>query len=172
MCKHLLPRPGQVMSVVCSSYISNGVWYFTLSIMLIKVGGNVYHDVDLSKGEWFEYDVKGSCPVSISKMKLVFEVVKTWSRGWCLGSVCIVPVNQFLVIKIDYWLPLTWTLRFTVFSVVLDYLLSWLPIMEVWYKLNDLLLGAAAVSFGNSGVFTLQKLTINYEWRWSGEVPL
>lgn len=42
-----------------------------------SVEGTVYENVDLSEGEWFEYDEKGSCPVSISKLKSVFEVIKT-----------------------------------------------------------------------------------------------
>lgn len=39
--------------------------------------GTVFENVDLSGGDWVEYDEKGSCPVSISNLKSVFQVIKT-----------------------------------------------------------------------------------------------
>ncbi|XP_074317332.1 uncharacterized protein LOC141653463 [Silene latifolia] len=38
--------------------------------------GTIYEDVDLSSGDWAEYDEKGNMPVSISNLKSKFEVVK------------------------------------------------------------------------------------------------
>ncbi|KAJ8448865.1 hypothetical protein Cgig2_011486 [Carnegiea gigantea] len=65
-----------------------------------SVEGTVYENVDLSEGEWFEYDEKGSCPVSISKLKSVFEFLEnvldatvqalcaSSTVGSCEGQVC------------------------------------------------------------------------------------
>ncbi|KAK9699782.1 hypothetical protein RND81_08G196100 [Saponaria officinalis] len=38
--------------------------------------GAVFEDVDLSSGDWAEYDEKGKVPVSISNLQSKFEVVK------------------------------------------------------------------------------------------------
>lgn len=39
--------------------------------------GTVFENVDLSVGDWAEYDEKGNMPVSVSNLKSRFDVVKT-----------------------------------------------------------------------------------------------
>lgn len=44
--------------------------------LIFQVAGTKYEDVDLSEGEYSEYDEKGECPVMISNLKAKFDVVK------------------------------------------------------------------------------------------------
>ncbi|OMO66911.1 hypothetical protein CCACVL1_20934 [Corchorus capsularis] len=41
-----------------------------------SVGGTKFEGVDLSAGEYAEYDEKGECPVMISNLRSTFDVVK------------------------------------------------------------------------------------------------
>ncbi|KDO79992.1 hypothetical protein CISIN_1g0310771mg, partial [Citrus sinensis] len=41
-----------------------------------SLAGTQYEDIDLSGGDYAEYDEKGECPVMISNLRFKFEVVK------------------------------------------------------------------------------------------------
>lgn len=41
-----------------------------------SLAGTQYEDIDLSGGDYAEYDEKGKCPVMISNLRFKFEVVK------------------------------------------------------------------------------------------------
>ncbi|CAA0806705.1 Unknown protein [Striga hermonthica] len=41
-----------------------------------KAEGTKFNDIDLSGGEFAEYDEKGECPVMISNLRAKFDVVK------------------------------------------------------------------------------------------------
>ncbi|KAK9273344.1 hypothetical protein L1049_018153 [Liquidambar formosana] len=41
-----------------------------------SIEGTKYEDIDLSGGEFAEYDEKGACPVMISNLRATFDVVK------------------------------------------------------------------------------------------------
>ncbi|XP_022132352.1 UPF0587 protein C1orf123 [Momordica charantia] len=41
-----------------------------------SIEGTKFEDIDLSDGEFAEYDEKGECPVMISKLKATFDLVK------------------------------------------------------------------------------------------------
>ena len=41
-----------------------------------SLAGTKYEDVDLSGGDFAEYDEKGECPVMISNLRSKFDVVK------------------------------------------------------------------------------------------------
>lgn len=42
----------------------------------LQIEGTKFEDIDLSDGEFAEYDEKGECPVMISKLKATFDLVK------------------------------------------------------------------------------------------------
>lgn len=44
--------------------------------LFVQLAGTQYEDVDLSGGDYAEYDEKGECPVMISNLRFKFEVVK------------------------------------------------------------------------------------------------
>ncbi|KAE8099987.1 hypothetical protein FH972_017926 [Carpinus fangiana] len=41
-----------------------------------SIEGTKFHEIDLSVGEYAEYDEKGECPVMISNLRSTFDVVK------------------------------------------------------------------------------------------------
>ncbi|KAL8101608.1 hypothetical protein AgCh_033493 [Apium graveolens] len=41
-----------------------------------SIAGTKFKDIDLSEGEFSEYDEKGECPVMISNLRATFDVVK------------------------------------------------------------------------------------------------
>ncbi|KAG2666118.1 hypothetical protein I3760_15G040800 [Carya illinoinensis] len=41
-----------------------------------SIAGTKFHSIDLSGGEYAEYDEKGECPVMISNLRSTFDVVK------------------------------------------------------------------------------------------------
>lgn len=43
---------------------------------VVSSAGTTYDNVDLSSGEFMEYDEKGECPVMISNLRATFEVTK------------------------------------------------------------------------------------------------
>ncbi|KAF5748293.1 hypothetical protein HS088_TW04G00245 [Tripterygium wilfordii] len=49
---------------------------FGLGWKVESIEGTKYEDVDLSSGEFAEYDEKGECPVMISNLRSAFNVVK------------------------------------------------------------------------------------------------
>ncbi|OAY54070.1 CXXC motif containing zinc binding protein [Manihot esculenta] len=51
-------------------FVFSGVWKAE------SAAGTKYEDIDLSGGEFAEYDEKGECPVMISNLRSKFEVVK------------------------------------------------------------------------------------------------
>ena len=53
------------------------LWFIGVLTIAIffKVHGTEF-DIDLSEGEFDEYDDKGGCPVSLSKLESTFKVVK------------------------------------------------------------------------------------------------
>nr|CAD1824283.1 unnamed protein product [Ananas comosus var. bracteatus] len=40
-----------------------------------------WYDIDLSEGEFVEYDEKGECPVGVTNLQSLFKVVKKQERG-------------------------------------------------------------------------------------------
>ena len=46
--------------------------YDTTLILSVQVSGTVYENVDLSKGEWAEFDEKGNCPVAVANLRSRF----------------------------------------------------------------------------------------------------
>ncbi|KAL5558748.1 hypothetical protein UlMin_034959 [Ulmus minor] len=51
-------------------YVFAGGW------KAVSLEGTKFDDIDLSAGEFAEYDEKGECPVMISNLRATFEVVK------------------------------------------------------------------------------------------------
>lgn len=51
-------------------------YFSSYSMPFLQAAGTKYEDIDLSGGEFAEYDEKGECPVMISNLRSKFEVVK------------------------------------------------------------------------------------------------
>jgi len=48
----------------------------TNTTWILKLEGTKFENVDLSSGEYADYDEKGECPVMISNVRATFEVTK------------------------------------------------------------------------------------------------
>ncbi|KAL0297236.1 UNVERIFIED_CONTAM: CXXC motif containing zinc binding protein [Sesamum radiatum] len=64
-----------LMSFDCRGFEPVG-FLFGSSWKAESLAGTKYNDIDLSGGEFAEYDEKGECPVMISNLRAKFDVVK------------------------------------------------------------------------------------------------
>ncbi|WCJ29561.1 CXXC motif containing zinc binding protein [Euphorbia peplus] len=65
-----------LMMLDCRGYEPEGFVFSGGEWKAESVAGTKYEGIDLSDGEFSEYDEKGECPVMISNLRSKFEVVK------------------------------------------------------------------------------------------------
>lgn len=61
-----------VFDTFCSAVLSD-----ISLIFYVKTAGTVFENVNLSGGDWVDYDENGSMPVSVDNLKSRFDVVKS-----------------------------------------------------------------------------------------------
>lgn len=51
-------------------------YFLPFKFSFVQLGGMLFENIDLSEGEYADYDEKGECPVMISNLCATFDVTK------------------------------------------------------------------------------------------------
>lgn len=61
------------------------LWATIFWVYFLMIAGTKFKDIDLSDGEFAEYDEMGNCPVAIYNLRVTFEVLMSEYREWMLA---------------------------------------------------------------------------------------